>query len=92
MNGACYRPQYSHSRIILTKITAFMSILDDIFDTYGTTEESMKLQEAINRSRSLFPSPIILLICNTCTKKNIGLNVDCTASILIYTKVKKKRS
>ncbi|CAM0912970.1 unnamed protein product [Alopecurus aequalis] len=49
MNGACYKPQYSHSRIILTKITAFITILDDIFDTYGSTEESMKLQEAITR-------------------------------------------
>ncbi|CAM0912976.1 unnamed protein product [Alopecurus aequalis] len=49
MNGACYKPQYSHSRIILTKITAFITILDDIFDTYGSTEESLKLQEAINR-------------------------------------------
>ena len=53
MNGACYEPQYSHSRLILTKMTAFMTILDDIFDTYGTTEESMQLAEAIDRSKSL---------------------------------------
>uniref|UniRef100_M8B2L9 (+)-delta-cadinene synthase isozyme C2 n=1 Tax=Aegilops tauschii TaxID=37682 RepID=M8B2L9_AEGTA len=49
MNGACYKPQYSHSRIILTKITAFITIVDDIFDTYGSTKESMQLQEAIKR-------------------------------------------
>ncbi|KAK1664700.1 hypothetical protein QYE76_052859 [Lolium multiflorum] len=62
MNGACYEPQYSHSRIILTKMTAFMTILDDIFDTYGTTEESMQLAEAINRwdesATELLPSYI----------------------------------
>lgn len=53
MNGALYEPHYSHSRIILTRVTAFMTIIDDIFDTYGTTEESMLLAEAINRSESL---------------------------------------
>nr|QJA42380.1 terpene synthase TPS30 [Setaria viridis]TKW08761.1 hypothetical protein SEVIR_6G045800v2 [Setaria viridis] len=39
MNGTCYDPRYSHSRIILTKITSLVTILDDMFDTYGTTEE-----------------------------------------------------
>ncbi|KAG2577607.1 hypothetical protein PVAP13_6NG192300 [Panicum virgatum] len=49
MNGACYDPPYSHSRIILTKITSLVTILDDMFDTYGTTEECIKFAEAINR-------------------------------------------
>ncbi|KAM0863656.1 hypothetical protein ACQ4PT_044446 [Festuca glaucescens] len=49
MSGACYKPQYSHSRIILAKITYFITILDYIFDTYGSTQESIQLQEAINR-------------------------------------------
>uniref|UniRef100_A0A0D9V0G7 Terpene synthase n=1 Tax=Leersia perrieri TaxID=77586 RepID=A0A0D9V0G7_9ORYZ len=49
MNGALYEPQHTHSRIILTRMTAFMTIIDDIFDTYGITEESMQLAEAINR-------------------------------------------
>ncbi|KAF0897642.1 hypothetical protein E2562_000365, partial [Oryza meyeriana var. granulata] len=47
MTGACSEPHYSLSRMILTKMTAFITILDDIFDTYGTTEESMMLAEAI---------------------------------------------
>uniref|UniRef100_A0A0D3GWQ9 Sesquiterpene synthase n=1 Tax=Oryza barthii TaxID=65489 RepID=A0A0D3GWQ9_9ORYZ len=47
MTGACSEPHYSLSRIILTKMTAFITILDDIFDTYGTTEESMMLAKAI---------------------------------------------
>ncbi|CAL5010396.1 unnamed protein product [Urochloa decumbens] len=56
MNGTCYDPPYSHSRIILTKITSLVTILDDMFDTYGTTEECMKFAEAINRwSESAVP-------------------------------------
>uniref|UniRef100_A0A0D9X4S5 Uncharacterized protein n=1 Tax=Leersia perrieri TaxID=77586 RepID=A0A0D9X4S5_9ORYZ len=47
MAGACSEPHYSLSRIILTKMTGFITILDDIFDTYGTTEESMMLANAI---------------------------------------------
>uniref|UniRef100_A0A0D3GWQ5 Terpene synthase N-terminal domain-containing protein n=1 Tax=Oryza barthii TaxID=65489 RepID=A0A0D3GWQ5_9ORYZ len=47
MTGACSEPHYSLSRIILTKMIAFITILDDIFDTYATTEESMMLAKAI---------------------------------------------
>ncbi|XP_006659166.1 beta-sesquiphellandrene synthase-like [Oryza brachyantha] len=47
MVGACSEAHYSLSRIILTKMTAFITILDDIFDTYATTDESMMLAEAI---------------------------------------------
>uniref|UniRef100_A0A0E0QET7 Sesquiterpene synthase n=1 Tax=Oryza rufipogon TaxID=4529 RepID=A0A0E0QET7_ORYRU len=47
MTGACSEPHYSLLRIILTKMTAFITILDDIFDTYATTEESMMLAKAI---------------------------------------------
>ncbi|XP_040375922.1 beta-sesquiphellandrene synthase-like [Oryza brachyantha] len=61
MNGALYEPHYSHSRIILTRVTAIMTIIDDIFDTYGTTGESMLLAEAINRSFSWDESAIGLL-------------------------------
>jgi len=49
MNGACYHPPYSRSRIIQTKITSFITIIDDMFDTYGTTEECTKFVEAIGR-------------------------------------------
>ncbi|KAL5221173.1 hypothetical protein ABZP36_025886 [Zizania latifolia] len=47
MMGGCSEPHYSLSRIILTKMAAFITILDDIFDTYSTTDECMKLAEAI---------------------------------------------
>jgi (S)-beta-macrocarpene synthase len=49
MNNACYYPTHSLSRIVLTKITAIVTILDDIFDTYGTSEECMQIAEAIYR-------------------------------------------
>lgn len=49
MNGACYDPPYSRSRIILTKITSLVTIIDDMFDTYGTTEDCTKFHEAIGR-------------------------------------------
>ncbi|XP_037411511.1 beta-sesquiphellandrene synthase-like [Triticum dicoccoides] len=49
INGTSYNLEYSYSRIIATKVTAFMTIIDDIFDTYSSTEDSMQLAEAINR-------------------------------------------
>ncbi|XP_062193130.1 beta-sesquiphellandrene synthase-like isoform X2 [Phragmites australis] len=49
MTGACPEPKYSLSRVILTKMTAYITILDDIMDTYSTTEEAMLLAEAIYR-------------------------------------------
>jgi hypothetical protein len=49
MTGACCEPQYSLSRVIATKMTALITVLDDMMDTYSTTEEAMLLAEAIYR-------------------------------------------
>jgi beta-farnesene synthase len=49
MTGACFEQQYSLARVITTKMTACITILDDIMDTYSTTEEAMLLAEAIYR-------------------------------------------
>ncbi|CAD6341067.1 unnamed protein product [Miscanthus lutarioriparius] len=49
MAGACSEPKYSLSRVILTKMTAFITILDDIIDTHSTTEEGKLLVKAIDR-------------------------------------------
>jgi len=49
MNGGTCKPEYSFGRVIATKITGFITIIDDIFDTYGSTEESMQLAAAIER-------------------------------------------
>ncbi|CAO2189628.1 unnamed protein product [Urochloa humidicola] len=49
MTGACSEPQYSLTRVIMTKMTAYITILDDIMDTYSTTEEAMLLAKALYR-------------------------------------------
>ena len=49
MTGASSEPQYSLTRVITTKMTAYITILDDIMDTYSTTEEAKLLAEAIYR-------------------------------------------
>jgi beta-farnesene synthase len=54
MTGACSEVQYSLSRVIITKMTAYITILDDIMDTYSTTEEAMLLAEAISRYKHMF--------------------------------------
>ncbi|KAK2639398.1 hypothetical protein Ddye_027193 [Dipteronia dyeriana] len=47
--GMCSEPQYSFTRITLTKITAMTSILDDTYDAFGTYEELELLTDAIQR-------------------------------------------
>jgi len=49
MTGACSEQKYSLTRAITTKMTAYITILDDIMDTHSTTEEAMLLAEAIYR-------------------------------------------
>ncbi|KAK4539106.1 hypothetical protein RGQ29_031971 [Quercus rubra] len=44
-----FEPQYSLARKILTKVISMTSILDDIYDAYGTHEELEPFTEAIER-------------------------------------------
>ena len=44
-----FEPQYSLARKILTKVISMTSILDDIYDAYGTLEELKPFTEAIER-------------------------------------------
>ncbi|KAK4576696.1 hypothetical protein RGQ29_027301 [Quercus rubra] len=44
-----FEPQYSLGRKILTKVISMTSILDDIYDAYGTLEELKPFTEAIER-------------------------------------------
>lgn len=44
-----FEPQYSFARKILTKVIAMTSIIDDIYDAYGTLEELQIFTEAIER-------------------------------------------
>ena len=42
-------PHYSEARIITTKITQLVCVLDDTFDAYATIDELRLLTDAINR-------------------------------------------
>ncbi|XP_022144020.1 (-)-germacrene D synthase-like [Momordica charantia] len=45
----CFEPKYSLARIITSKIIMMQSILDDIYDAYGTFEELQLFTRAIER-------------------------------------------
>ncbi|KAF8031674.1 hypothetical protein BT93_D0785 [Corymbia citriodora subsp. variegata] len=47
--GAYFEPEFVVARYILTKVVALTSILDDIYDVYGTLEELVILTEAIEK-------------------------------------------
>ena len=47
--GVCFEPQYFLARKFFMKMSAFLSITDDIYDAYGTFEELELLTEAIER-------------------------------------------
>ena len=47
--GVYFEPQYVRARRILTKTISMTSIIDDIYDAYGTFEELELFTEAIER-------------------------------------------
>ncbi|GMI65484.1 terpene synthase 21 [Hibiscus trionum] len=47
--GAYFEPRYSIARIFTSKLTALVSIMDDIYDAYGTYEELVIFTKAIHR-------------------------------------------
>ncbi|CAN4111969.1 unnamed protein product [Withania somnifera] len=47
--GALFEPQHSYFRIMITKVIAFISIIDDIYDVYGTLDELELFTHAIQR-------------------------------------------
>ncbi|KAA8526913.1 hypothetical protein F0562_008858 [Nyssa sinensis] len=47
--GVYYEPQYFLARWILTKVIAMTSVIDDIYDSYGTLEELELFTYAIER-------------------------------------------
>ncbi|GMI65466.1 terpene synthase 21 [Hibiscus trionum] len=49
MLGVYFEPRYSIARTFATKLIALLSILDDIYDAYGTYEELEILTKAIHR-------------------------------------------
>ncbi|KAL5804314.1 hypothetical protein ACOSQ3_031114 [Xanthoceras sorbifolium] len=47
--GVYFEPEYTLARRILTKVIAMISIIDDIYDVYGTIEELELFTSAIER-------------------------------------------
>ncbi|KAK1257169.1 hypothetical protein QJS04_geneDACA024805 [Acorus gramineus] len=47
--GTYHEPQYSRGRIIMTKVINLTTLLDDIYDVYGTFEELGPFTDAIQR-------------------------------------------
>ena len=47
--GVYYEPQYFLARRILMKVIAITSIIDDVYDAYGTIDEIEIFTDAIER-------------------------------------------
>ncbi|CAI9756952.1 unnamed protein product [Fraxinus pennsylvanica] len=47
--GVYFEPQYSHDRKMLAKLITMVSVIDDIYDIYGTLDELTLLMDAIER-------------------------------------------
>ncbi|KAK9091098.1 hypothetical protein Sjap_024275 [Stephania japonica] len=47
--GVYFEPSYSLARVFLAKVTILTSIVDDIFDVYGTIEELKLFTDALER-------------------------------------------
>lgn len=47
--GIYYEPKYSSARTIVAKIIAIITVIDDMYDCYGTLEELQLFTKAIER-------------------------------------------
>ncbi|XP_022716982.1 (-)-germacrene D synthase-like isoform X2 [Durio zibethinus] len=52
--GVYFEPEYRLARSILTKVIAMTSVIDDIYDVYGTLEELVLFTKAVERSDFFF--------------------------------------
>ncbi|XP_057520799.1 germacrene A synthase-like [Amaranthus tricolor] len=50
--GACYEPKYSYARILLAKFSILITVVDNIFDSYGTIDGLDLFTDAIHRWNS----------------------------------------
>ncbi|XP_051139292.1 terpineol synthase, chloroplastic-like [Andrographis paniculata] len=47
--GGLFRPEYGYTRMQITKVNTLITVIDDIFDVYGTLEELKLFDEAFER-------------------------------------------
>ncbi|VAI41969.1 unnamed protein product [Triticum turgidum subsp. durum] len=75
MLGVVYEPQYSYSRIMLTQLVIFVSLFDDLYDNYSTTEESNIFTAALERwdeeAVEQFPAYLKALYINILNTTNV---------------------
>lgn len=63
MMGVFFEPQYSYQRTVLTKLIMLVSVFDDFYDNYSTSEESRMFTTAIKRL-TLTPFNYFVVTCN----------------------------
>lgn len=51
--GVYFEPEFALARMIITKIIALTSLMDDTYDVYGTPEELQLFTDAIDRLYNL---------------------------------------
>ena len=47
--GLLFKPQYGYARILTTKLFILITVIDDVFDVYGTLEETQLFKNATLR-------------------------------------------
>ena len=47
--GMIFEPQYGYCRRMLTKLGTFITIIDDVYDVYGTLDELELFTDAVDR-------------------------------------------
>lgn len=47
--GVNFKPDFDYFRKVTTKVHAFITTIDDVYDVYGTLEELELFTEAIDR-------------------------------------------
>ena len=68
-----FEPLYAAARKFLTKVICLTSIIDDIYDVYGTPEELLQLTDAIDKYVSYSNSTTNMTIYDRFSRRlNLG--------------------
>ena len=68
--GVEYEPQFGYSRRVATEINTLITIIDDIYDVYGTLNE-LELSTNVIERLAFYPKPML------------SINMSISASIFI---------